>query len=59
MRLQTGGLVPRRVTLMTYTSTRVWPFQAIASIHAKNLAKERIDFSFLPESAQLLLAESS
>jgi len=51
--------VPRRVTLMTYTSTRVWPFQAIASIHAKNLAKERIDFSFLPESAQLLLAESS
>ena len=24
MRLQTGGLVPSRVTLMAYTSTRVW-----------------------------------
>lgn len=34
------------------------PFQAIASIPAKNLMKERIDQLILPQSAQLLLAES-
>ena len=47
MRLQTGGLVPRRVTLMTYTSTRVFGLSQTAVSSAKNLAKERIASVFL------------
>ncbi len=60
MRLQTGELVPRSVTLMAYTSTWVpGPFMRLRPSLVKEVARgtDRLQL-VLPQPAQLLLTES-